>query len=135
PWVVVLKNIGTKSSVVQDQNNAACTFSPLLTNYPTASSVTQPGALTPATFNPADADTADVALQVVAITPPVTPVGVADSYSMAPNTASFATTLAVNGALGVLKNDTDAGRSMNAVLTGSGVTPGTGTVGGTATTT
>src|SRR5262249_13466267 len=125
----VLKNIGTKSTIVADQNNVNYQLSPALSNYSGAS--TQSGALTPATLTPADTDAADVTVKVVAQAPATTPTAVADLYNMAPNASPFISTLTASGlANGVLGNDSDAGRPMNAVLSGSGITTGTATVGG-----
>jgi len=78
--------------------------------------------LTPATFG--DSDTTDAAIQVVTKSPSLAPTALADSYSMAPNTANFTTTMTATGlAVGVLGNDTATTNGpMNAMLTGAGVT-------------
>src|SRR5207253_345672 len=91
----LLKNIGTKSSNVADQNNVNYTLSPALTNY--AGTITQSGALTPATLSPADTDAADVTVKIVAQTPATTPTAAADTYNMAPNASPFVTTLTTTG--------------------------------------
>jgi hypothetical protein len=121
-------------TVLADVNGSKYALTPPLTTY--AGSLTQSGALTPATLSPADADVADTTVQVVAQTPAVAPTAVNDTISVAPNNGSFPATAKVSGANGVLANDTDANGPMNAVLVGgSTITVGTGTVGGVPTTT
>ena len=103
------------------------------------SALTQSGALIPNSstnhFTPNDADATDAAIQIIQSGTVHTPTAVADTYSMAPNTPSFYTTMAVAGVTnpgstasnnegplnGVLANDTNAA-PMYSVLTGSGVT-------------
>ena len=88
----------------------------------TLSTLTQPGALTPSSFN--DTDVSDATIQIAAGAPVKTPTAVADTLSLAPNITSFSKLMATNGlANGVLGNDTaTTNGAMNALLTGSGVT-------------
>ena len=131
----LVPSIPGHQTVLADQSGAKYTLTPAPTTY--AGSLTQTGALTPATLNPADTDPADATIQVIAKTPAVTPTAANDTYAMAPNNGSFPSTMTVTGlANGVLANDTDASGPMNAVLVGgSTITVGTATINGVPTTT
>src|SRR5207302_4861279 len=130
----IVPSTGGKLTVLADKGGLKYTIKPSLTTY--GGSLTQTGALTPGTATPADADVADVAIQVVAGTPATTPKAADDSYSVAPANGSFPATVTVSGASGVLANDTDTGGPMNAVLVGgSAITTGSDTINNTYTVT
>ena len=112
----LVNSVSGKLTVLADTGGKKYALTPALTTY--AGSLTQTGALTPGTLSPANADVADVAIQVIAGTPATTPTALSDSFSVAPSNGSFPTTVTVAGANGVLANDTDAGGPMNAVLVG-----------------
>ncbi len=114
---------GGHTTNIHDKGGLLYTLTPTPTQYAglsSTSSLTQSGALTPTQFTPPDLDTTDVSVQIVAGTPSRTPTTLPDSYSMAPNTADFTTTMTASGlANGVLGNDTATTNGpMNAVLTG-----------------
>ncbi len=115
-------------SIIHDSGSAAYGLVPLPPSTYGALTVpspplTQPGALTPSTFTPADTDAADAAIQIVAQPPNLAPTAKNDTFSMAPNNANFSPTMTVLGlGQGVLANDTPTTNGpMSAVLTGSGV--------------
>ncbi len=114
-------NLNTYVMNIHDKNNS--TYNLIIAPSPYTGTLTQAGALNPATFSPSDTDTTDVAIQILAGNSSVAPVARTDSYSMAPNTASFTTTMTETGlANGVLGNDTaTANGPMDALLTGAGV--------------
>jgi hypothetical protein len=131
----LVPSISGKLTVLADKAGTKYAIKPVLGVY--AGSLTQAGALAPGALSPADADTSDVAIQVVAGTPAVTPKAVNDSFNVAPNNGSFPTTVTVSGlANGVLANDTDTGGPMNAVLVGgSAIAVGSDTINNTYTVT
>jgi hypothetical protein len=130
----LVPTIPAHKTVVADTAGSQYTITPALGVY-SGTSLSQAGALTPGTFNPADTDAGDAVIQVVAKGPGAKPTAGDDSFSMAPSTGVFPAILAV-AAKGVLANDTDASGPMNAVLTGgNAITIGTATVGGISTTT
>ncbi len=121
-------NNGHNTNIL-DKGNLSYALTPVPSQYaglPSANTLTQAGALKPTQFTPGDTDTADVSVQFVAGSPSRTPTTQSDSYSMAPNTGDFTTTMTVGGlANGVLGNDTATlNGPLNAVLT-SGVTGST----------
>ena len=65
----IVPSTGGKLTVLADKGGLKYTIKPSLTTY--GGSLTQTGALTPGTATPADADVADVAIQVVAGTPAI----------------------------------------------------------------
>ncbi len=117
-------NNGHNTNIL-DKGNLSYALTPAPSQYaglPSANTLTQAGALKPTQFNPSDSDAADVSVQLVAGSPSRTPTTQSDSYSMAPNTGDFTTTMTSSGlANGVLGNDTATPNGpLNAVLT-SGV--------------
>ncbi len=116
-----------RTTNIHDKGGLLYNLTPTPTQYAalgTTSTLTQTGVLTPSQFSPADTDSTDASIQIVAGTPALAPTARADQYSMAPNTANFGTTMTSAGlASGVLGNDTaTANGPMDAVLTGAGVT-------------
>jgi hypothetical protein len=132
--VDLVDRIPGKQTVLADKSGQKYTLTPGPTSY--SGTLTQSGALTPGTLSPADADGNDVALQVLAGTPAVTPKAVDDVISVTPNNGAFPNAATVSGSAGVLANDATTGGPLNAVLVGgSAITTGSGTVNGTYTVT
>ena len=113
--VDLVDRIPGKLTVLADQSGNKYT----LTQGPKAytGTLTQAGVLTPGTFNPADADGNDVAIQVVAGSPAVTPKAVDDVFNVTPNNRAFPMSASVSGSAGRCQRHDDGG-ALNAVSVG-----------------
>src|SRR5207253_2489250 len=88
-------NGGIGTTKIQDKGGLQYTLTPPPGQY--TGTLTQAGALTPTQFNSSDTDTTDVSIQIKAGAPSLAPMTLTDTYSMAPNTANFTTTMTASG--------------------------------------
>ncbi len=120
----VADEVGVKYNLSPPPTEYASISDPQAFGLQPISALTQPGATTPATFSPSDADPDDASIQIVTQLPNLVPTVLPDTYSMAPNLPAFSTTMTVTGQpSGVLGNDTKtANGPMTALLTSAGAT-------------